>query len=648
LAPWILNPKPQTQAGTVLIASKINEFLLAATAAADVEFDATTHGWTKVPKGVVTSDHNQNGSMHPTSWEWVTTALLGQYHKISQPIVRAGLIPKQKKPVTSQQGTDPKRFTRTNLVSPVKIPRSSSLQGCGDQHSFVAPLSATPCVLVDAGSEGGRLLIRSMATEEITHVAGVELQAAWFRVSVQLFKHIRSYCIEHGFRMPAVTLFRSCMLADSPQTKYLYSIASIQWMNNEVFDKSAYFTSSTKMKGSARDAAEAPLKHVSCPGSAKESLSANAARVFDTTFQSTTCIAVHDPTYFVPAVNFTEVSKPFQVRSTWQRSQTTAKPAMVSVACHHQHIVISSGHGSGMTGRLLCASQQDMRKWNAFIREWSTSLPLAYAQIQTSGLVQAQADIQQQGRNKVAKLTSGWDSSQPAIVDEEEFGKQADTSILEQLFPAPKPFNIHLSLNHLACLQPLHVLPGAVIDAYRHLLETSFPLIHFPECFNMNDLTNWSRSRDTQSTISTRRRDSDRGVELFPYGKGTTTYKTQVVFCANPGYHWIAFKVDTVKRYIATMCSLQGKLRTEASDIKRLISARVSGSESFAHFSVTVPNQGNAVDCGPLASMFMLFLAQNDIVQDTKLVYSSAKTACSMRMRMFADLSQNELTRLCQ
>ena len=57
-------------------------------------------------------------------------------------------------------------------------------------------------------------------------------------------------------------------------------------------------------------------------------------------------------------------------------------------------------------------------------------------------------------------------------------------------------------------------------------------------------------------------------------------------------------------------------------------------------------DQRNAVDCGPLACMFLLFLTQNDITQVSKLEYSSIPTAAEMRMRMFADVRQGKVTLL--
>ena len=112
----------------------------------------------------------------------------------------------------------------------------------------------------------------------ITHAAGVEHQASWFQFSVELFKQIRQEFVHAQFRMPAITIFRSCMLEQTPQLAYMYAIASIAYMNNEVFDKAKVSN---------------PLLHrLARTDPAKKDLSANAAYALSKRFQNRTCIAV--------------------------------------------------------------------------------------------------------------------------------------------------------------------------------------------------------------------------------------------------------------------------------------------------------------------------------------------------------------------
>jgi Ulp1 family protease len=129
---------------------------------------------------------------------------------------------------------------------------------------------------------------------------------------------------------------------------------------------------------------------------------------------------------------------------------------------------------------------------------------------------------------------------------------------------------------------------------------------------------------------------------LFKYANPETA-KT-FIFAMNPGMHWIAFKIDFHKKYIATMCSMQNTLDTEARKLKACISTFVPDARSFRHISVTVPHQKNPYDCGPLCCMFMLFLAQHDISAETRLEYDTLPTAAEMRLRIFADIAEKKLT----
>ena len=112
--------------------------------------------------------------------------------------------------------------------------------------------------------------------------------------------------------------------------------------------------------------------------------------------------------------------------------------------------------------------------------------------------------------------------------------------------------------------------------------------------------------------------------------------------------NWHAFKIDVDKRYIATMDSMQNPLNHEAEIILNLISSIYPAAKQYDHFSVNVPPQQNAVDCGPLSCMFMLFLAQNDIDATSTLDYDTFRTAADMRLRIFADIAKGKLTPLDQ
>jgi len=65
----------------------------------------------------------------------------------------------------------------------------------------------------------------------------------------------------------------------------------------------------------------------------------------------------------------------------------------------------------------------------------------------------------------------------------------------------------------------------------------------------------------------------------------------------NPGMNWHAFKIDVD---IATMDSLN----KEAKSILDLISTIYPAAKQYEHFSVNLPPQQNAVDCGPCSCCF--------------------------------------------
>ena len=161
---------------------------------AGLEADPVSGKWVKgIPVGVDCSDYNQHGSLKPASWEVVRNSLLSAF-LFDQPV----------------------KSRRSRALSPIKSP-------CQDaQH----PTGEVPLVFLDVGSEAGRGLLKMLHDGRITHAAGIELQPAWFALSVRLFKALRKAFASQGYRMPQISLFRSCMLAQKPELEYLYANAS--------------------------------------------------------------------------------------------------------------------------------------------------------------------------------------------------------------------------------------------------------------------------------------------------------------------------------------------------------------------------------------------------------------------------------------
>ena len=158
---------------------------------------------------------------------------------------------------------------------------------------------------MDAGSEAGKGLYWMMSDKRITHVAGVEIQQPWYDASCIIMAHLRETFAAKKFRMPKVTIVRSCMVAAIPELTYLYSIASIMWSNNFVFHKFPYFAARSNNKSAPQPLLKGVLD-----------LTSNAAFRFSQAYSGVTFIAVHKPAGFSNEWNYT-CFKPFPVRVTW-------------------------------------------------------------------------------------------------------------------------------------------------------------------------------------------------------------------------------------------------------------------------------------------------------------------------------------------
>jgi len=197
-------------------ADAVDAIWLQLTARHGIEFGQKGEWLKGIPRGVATADENQQGSIDAHSFNNVRNALLNAL---------------EAKDNSADSTTSSSRLRRSYSAMPVSAPASPSRI-----HAAVLRASV-PCVFLDLGSESGRALVRMLHDERITHAAGVEHQIPWFELSVTLFQELRQAFVEANFRMPAITLFRSCMLKTKPELAYIYAIASIAYMNNEVFDK---------------------------------------------------------------------------------------------------------------------------------------------------------------------------------------------------------------------------------------------------------------------------------------------------------------------------------------------------------------------------------------------------------------------------
>jgi len=576
--------------GNMPTTEQFNAMWLHAATHCGLEFHPDRFAWTEVPAGVQVKGSNMMGSMTPLSCKKVQSALLKTYFD-----------------------------TRPSL----RVSHRSSLKAAQSPLKTVSQ-SNHPCVFLDAGSESGHFLFRMMDHPSITHVAGVEIQKAWFDISVEIFKFIRIVCISQNFRMPAVTLFNSCMLSSNHEIKYLYSTSNIVWQNNFVYHKEKFFSAEKKDRGTSRDVARAPLIFLPVRDERRYLLAANAAFFLGSHFRTTTCIAVHRPEYFNSVWNYHLMAQ-FEVNPTWGNST-----AEVSILTHRQCISISDSH------RLLCVTQEEENAFDQLLQKWSCALPFAYNVMQNTSLYNRQ--VLHFSGNQQSRQVKGHSREQPVLTDVD--GEYIDTRDLEKLFGdiLPQPFRKHaLSIQDITACQSTQVMSGVVIKAYIDLLKVQFTAqIHFPAdgVFDMNFLKDLLSGSEQLQADNCRKYLSSRcGI---------------IAFIVNTGYHWVAFKVDIKKQYIAYVCSLQNPMETEARLILKAFSFMHANANTFRCFKVPAPHQQNAVDCGPLACMFLLFLTQNDITPVTKLEYSSIPTAAEMRMRMFADIRQGSVTLLAE
>jgi hypothetical protein len=402
----------------------------------------------------------------------------------------------------------------------------------------------------------------------------------------------------------------------------LYSIANIVWQNNFVYHKEKFFSAEKKDRGTSRDVAVAPLSFMAKRDDRRYLLAANAAFFLGSHFRTSTCIAVHRPEYFNPVWNYhlmTEVD----VKPTWGNST-----AAVSILTHRQCISISASH------RLLCVTQEEENAFENLLQKWSCALPSAYNIMDTTSLYLRQ--LVHFSRNHLSPRVTTT-RAHPVNLDDDV--ESIDTRDLEKLFGdmLPQHFTKHaLTIQDITSLQTTQVISDVVISAYVGLLKVQFAAhIHFPAGGAFFDMTFFENHL----------RDS-KGAQQDNCRKYLTSRCGVIAFIVNTGYHWVAFKVDINKQYIAYVCSLQNSMEKEARLILNVLSCMHANAPSFRCFKVPAPHQRNAVDCGPLACMFLLFLTQNDITQATKLEYSSIPTAAEMRMRMFADVRQGKVTLL--
>jgi hypothetical protein len=455
-----------------------------------------------------------------------------------------------------------------------------------------------------------------MSDKRITHVAGVELQQAWYNASCDIMTYLRQLFKAKNFRMPAVTIVCSCMAADIPELTYLYSIAKVMWMNNYVFHKVEYFA--------AKRNSTAPLPLLKgC-----RDLTTNAAFRFSQAYSGVTYIAVHNPHGFLKDWNYT-CFKPFNTRVTWG-----AKECNVTIIQHiQQHHITEEDMSHKTRYALPIPNREELQLWDDNLKKWSQLIPTLYNAISeetfhTDNLARQLTKDATLAKHKKPSNEGGW-KNPIELSDDDEYVQDSSfedavaassASTLTQQMPSAtfgKTDPVHWPL--LLTLTDSNWLPDTIMSAYQNLLQDQFPTIMF---LNL-------KSSVTRRQLASR--------------------KVVVGYMNLNACHWIAAKLDMTQNLATIADSLYASFQQEHDAVFKTLQhlANTAGHcQELQRFTVDVPDQRNTNDCGVFACLFQLYMAQSVITRNTTLKYDTKPTARIMRKRIFTDLLAGKITPL--
>ena len=535
---------------------ELNMMWKEATVAAELEYDDHSQKWITLPAGLPPPTlGNTDGSLHTTSWKQLQQKLLGA--------LESDAVSALKSDAASCEAP----YRQKNLQSP---PRSASANsGCANSGDVT---------FMDAGSEGGKGMYRMMSDKRIKHVAGVELQQAWYDASCKIMAHLREVFKAKNYRMPAVTIVRSCMVADIPELTYLYSITNLAWMNNFVFNKVQYFAATRTNKSAPQ-----PLLH-GC-----RDLTTNAALRFSRAFSGVTYIAVHNTDGFLPKWNYT-CFKPFKARVTW--GETECNVTIIRHLNPQQHEITEEDMGQKTHYALPIPNREELQLWDDNLKKWSQLIPTLYKVISEESFItdrlrgeQANdARLDQERRvekttNKKTKVihTSSDDEPVKEWCFDDAIAKSS-AAHLTQVMPSAT----NADWTTLVRLTDSNWLSCDILVPYKELLKQQFPGILFI---------------DLKANIK-------RQLQSRPVLVGYMNLNDN---------HWIAAKLDLTQNLAAIADSLHETYKHEHRAVfERLQSmATLAGhQQQLRCFTVDVPNQRNTNDCGVFACLFQLYMAQ--------------------------------------
>ena len=503
-----------------------------ATDAAGLDYDEKSQKWTTMPPGLGTSKSKTkaftDGSLHTTSWKELQEILL-------------------------------------SAASPAK-----------------------DVTFMDAGSESGKGMFRMMSDKRITHVAGVELQQAWYDASCTIMSHIRAACKEKNYRMPAVTIVRSCMVDPSKQElDYLYSIATIMWMNNFVFGQVEFFAAKSSNKN-------APMPIL--PGI--RDLTTNAAFRFSQAYSGVTYIAVHITDGFLEKWNYKIFKQPFKMRVTWGETKWD-----VTILQHNQpniqRLEMTEGMGRTQKSRygLPIPNLEEIQLWDEYMHQWNDLIPSLYnaiskerfytdalrgTQINASNRA-SRLEQEKKKKPKVIELDSDQEPDQSQSYCVEDAIAKSAAAKMTQALPSDTNSADPYDWTHLVTLTDSNWLVTEIMDAYRKLLKKEFQSIIFMRL-------------DANTT-----------------GKALKQIKVLVSSMNLNTNHWIATKLDLNKNIAAIADSLHDSYKSmheAVFDMLQTKAEQAGHTKRLQRCTVTVPNQCNTNDCGVLACLFQLIMAQ--------------------------------------
>jgi hypothetical protein len=438
---------------------------------------------------------------------------------------------------------------------------------------------------MDAGSESGKGMYRMMSDKRIKHVAGVELQQAWYDASCTIMAYLRKEFKSNNYRMPAVTIVRSCMVADIPELTYLYSITNIAWMNNFVFSTVEYFAANSK-----NTKAPMPLLR------GNRDLTTNAAFRFSRAFSRVTFIAVHVPSGFLPEWNYT-CFRPFKARVTW--GTTECDVTIIRHQNPQQHEITQEDMGQKTRYAFPIPNREELQLWDDNLKKWSQLIPTLYSAISKESFIADRlrgqlANAARLDQERLEEKAAG--TKHVVDIDSEEerdaiFEWRLDDAIakskaaqLMQEMPSATTADWTADWTALVKLTDSNWLGCDILRPYKELLKKHFEKILFI---------------DLKANIS---------------GKDLKSRQVLVGYMNLNDNHWIAAKLDLTQNFAAIADSLHQSYQHKHPDvIKKLQSmATLAGhTKQLQLFTVKVPDQRNTNDCGVFACLFQLYMAQS-------------------------------------